>query len=127
MRLFSFAAAVLAVTLPSVAGAATFTPDDEARIVGLSSPEFAPGGARVALVRTVQDTARIGVSGWSYGGYMGDARVPVTQSFRMYRILEDNNRPVRFIGILVDGHNPGDIVRRIERERVWTDWAVQGL
>jgi hypothetical protein len=51
----------------------------------------------------------------------------VTQSFRMYRILKDNNRPVRFIGIPVDGHNPGDIVRRIERERVWTDWAAQGL
>jgi dipeptidyl aminopeptidase/acylaminoacyl peptidase len=58
---------------------------------------------------------------------IGDARVPVTQSFRMYRILKDNNRPVRFIGIPVDGHNPGDIVRRIERERVWTDWAAQGL
>ncbi|MDP9106882.1 MAG: S9 family peptidase [Candidatus Eremiobacteraeota bacterium] len=58
---------------------------------------------------------------------IGDARVPVTQSFRMYRILKDNNRPVRFVGIPVDGHNPGDIVRRIERERVWTDWAAQGL
>jgi dipeptidyl aminopeptidase/acylaminoacyl peptidase len=58
---------------------------------------------------------------------IGDARVPVTQSFRMYRILKDNNRPVRFIGIPVDGHNPGDIVRRIERERIWTDWAAQGL
>lgn len=58
---------------------------------------------------------------------IGDARVPVTQSFRMYRILKDNNRPVRFIGIPVDGHNPGDIVRRIERERVWSDWAAQGL
>ena len=58
---------------------------------------------------------------------IGDSRVPVTQSFRMYRILNDNNRPVRFIGIPVDGHNPGDIVRRIERERYWTEWAAQGL
>ena len=58
---------------------------------------------------------------------IGDARVPVTQSFRMYRILKDNNRPVRFIGIPVDGHNPGDVVRRIERERYWTEWAAQGL
>jgi dipeptidyl aminopeptidase/acylaminoacyl peptidase len=56
MRFILFAAAVLAVALPSTAAAATFTPDDEARIVGLSSPVFAPDGARIALVRTLQDT-----------------------------------------------------------------------
>ncbi len=58
---------------------------------------------------------------------MGDARVPVTQSFRMYRTLKDNGKQVRFIGIPVDGHNPGDIVRRIDREKLWVDWAVDGL
>ncbi len=58
---------------------------------------------------------------------IGDARVPVTQSFRMYRTLKDNGKPVRFVGIPVDGHNPGDIVRRIERERLWVDWAVDAL
>jgi dipeptidyl aminopeptidase/acylaminoacyl peptidase len=58
---------------------------------------------------------------------IGDARVPVTQSFRMYRALKDNGKPVRFIGIPVDGHNPGDIVRRIEREGLWTDWAAQAV
>ena len=56
MRFLIVAATVLAAALPSAAAAATFTPDDEARIVSLSSPVFAPGGARVALVRTVQDT-----------------------------------------------------------------------
>ncbi len=58
---------------------------------------------------------------------IGDARVPVTQSFRMYRTLKDNGKPVRFVGIPVDGHNPGDIVRRIERDRLWVDWAVDAL
>ena len=58
---------------------------------------------------------------------IGDARVPVTQSFRMYRTLKDNGKQVRFIGIPVDGHNPGDIVRRIDREKLWVDWAVDGL
>ena len=58
---------------------------------------------------------------------MGDARVPVTQSFRMYRTLKDNGKQVRFIGIPVDGHSPSDIVRRIDRERLWVDWAVDGL
>ncbi len=58
---------------------------------------------------------------------IGDARVPVTQSFRMYRTLKDNGKPVRFVGIPVDGHNPGDIVRRIAREQLWIDWAVDAL
>lgn len=58
---------------------------------------------------------------------IGDARVPVSQSFRMYRTLKDNGRPVRFIGIPVDGHNPGDPIRRIEREQLWTDWAADAV
>lgn len=58
---------------------------------------------------------------------IGDARVPVTQSFRMYRTLKDNGKDVRFIGIPVDGHNPGDIVRRIEREKLWSDWAADAI
>ncbi|HTJ27679.1 MAG TPA: S9 family peptidase [Candidatus Limnocylindria bacterium] len=58
---------------------------------------------------------------------IGDARVPVTQSFRMYRTLKDNGKRVRFIGIPVNGHNPGDIVRRIDRERLWADWAANAV
>lgn len=58
---------------------------------------------------------------------IGDARVPVTQSFRMYRALKDNGKPVRFIGIPVDGHFPGDIVRRIEVDRLWTNWAADAV
>ncbi len=54
---------------------------------------------------------------------IGDYRVPVTQSFRMYHTLKDNGKDVRFIGIPVDGHNPSDIVRRMERDRLWVDWA----
>jgi dipeptidyl aminopeptidase/acylaminoacyl peptidase len=58
---------------------------------------------------------------------IGDARVPVTQSFRMYRTLKDNGKNVRFIGIPVNGHNPSDVVRRIDRERLWTDWAATAI
>lgn len=58
---------------------------------------------------------------------IGDARVPVTQSFRMYRTLKDNGKRVRFIGIPVNGHNPSDVVRRIDRERLWTDWAAAAV
>ncbi|GAC1545924.1 MAG: S9 family peptidase [Vulcanimicrobiaceae bacterium] len=58
---------------------------------------------------------------------IGDYRVPVTQSFRMYHTLKDNGKDVRFIGIPVDGHNPMDIVRRMERDRLWVDWADRYL
>ncbi len=58
---------------------------------------------------------------------IGDYRVPVTQSFRMYHTLKDNGKDVRFIGIPVDGHNPSDIVRRMERDRLWVDWADRYL
>ncbi len=58
---------------------------------------------------------------------IGDYRVPVTQSFRMYHTLKDNGKDVRFIGIPVDGHNPSDIVRRMERDRLWVDWADRSL
>nr|MDQ6943196.1 hypothetical protein [Candidatus Eremiobacteraeota bacterium] len=57
MRFFVLPLAVFALTVPSAAAAAaTFTPDDEARIVGLSSPVFAPDGGHIAVVRTIQDT-----------------------------------------------------------------------
>lgn len=58
---------------------------------------------------------------------IGDYRVPITQSYRMYHLLKDNGKDVRFIGIPVDGHNPSDIVRRMERDRLWIDWADRYL
>ncbi len=58
---------------------------------------------------------------------IGDYRVPITQSYRMYHLLKDNGKDVTFIGIPVDGHNPSDIVRRMERDRLWVDWADRYL
>ncbi len=40
---------------------------------------------------------------------------------------KDNGKEVTFIGISVDGHNPSDIVRRMERDRLWVDWADRYL
>jgi dipeptidyl aminopeptidase/acylaminoacyl peptidase len=58
---------------------------------------------------------------------MGDVRVPVTQSFEMYRALRDNHVPVRFVGIPVDGHYPSDPVRRSEIDRLWLRWLDDHL
>jgi dipeptidyl aminopeptidase/acylaminoacyl peptidase len=58
---------------------------------------------------------------------IGDVRVPVTQSFEMYHALADNHIPVRFVGIPVDGHFPGDPVRRHDVFGLWSTWLADHL
>jgi dipeptidyl aminopeptidase/acylaminoacyl peptidase len=167
-----------------------------------------PGRDVMAGIATVEqtahvDTSRIGVSGWSYGGYMtswleghysiwkaavagaavnnwvdeyalsdnnvsvgisqlsgspyvgnnmelyraqspityawnintptlilsdtGDVRVPITQSYEMFRALTDHGVPVRFFAYPVAGHSPGDPVRALDVNRRWIGWLVQYL
>ena len=154
-------------------------------------------GLKVVKGRGFVDPARIGVSGWSYGGYMtswlighyndwkvavtgatvtdfidqyaladfnvqarwsfggspytdgrekayreqspitfapriktptlilsdtGDARVPITQSYRLYHALKDNGVPTKFLAWPVPGHFPGDPVRSRSVYREWVGW-----
>lgn len=154
-------------------------------------------GLKVVKGRGFVDPARIGVSGWSYGGYMtswlighydvwkvavtgatvtdfidqynladfnvlarwsfggspwtggrdkayreqspityaarvktptlilsttGDARVPVTQSYRLYHALKDNGVTTRFVAWPVSGHFPSDPVRTRSVYREWIGW-----
>jgi dipeptidyl aminopeptidase/acylaminoacyl peptidase len=58
---------------------------------------------------------------------IGDVRVPVTQSFEMYHALADNHIPVRFVGVPVDGHFPGDPVRRHDVIALWNTWLADHL
>jgi len=53
---------------------------------------------------------------------IGDVRVPISQSFAMYHALKDNNVPVRFVGIPVDGHFPSDPVRYHDVLALWGTW-----
>ncbi len=57
----------------------------------------------------------------------GDARVPITQSYEMFRALRDRGVPVRFFAYPVAGHFPGDPVRAMDVDRRWIDWLVQYL
>jgi dipeptidyl aminopeptidase/acylaminoacyl peptidase len=57
----------------------------------------------------------------------GDVRVPVTQSYQMYRALRDNNVPVKFIAFPVSGHSPEDPLRQIEIEKRYIEWFTQYL
>ncbi len=52
----------------------------------------------------------------------GDARVPITQSYRLYRTLKDNGVETRFFAWPVAGHSPGDPVRQMDVSRRWIAW-----
>jgi dipeptidyl aminopeptidase/acylaminoacyl peptidase len=52
----------------------------------------------------------------------GDARVPITQSYRLFHALKDNGVETRFIAFPVPGHFPGDPVRSRAVYRAWLDW-----
>jgi dipeptidyl aminopeptidase/acylaminoacyl peptidase len=57
----------------------------------------------------------------------GDARVPITQSYRLYHTLKDNDVPVKFIAYPVSGHFPGDPVRQKDVFRRWVAWLDEHL
>jgi len=57
----------------------------------------------------------------------GDVRVPVTQSYEMFRALTDHGVAVRFFAYPVAGHFPGDPVRSLDVNRRWIDWLVRYL
>jgi dipeptidyl aminopeptidase/acylaminoacyl peptidase len=52
----------------------------------------------------------------------GDARVPVTQSYRLYHALKDNGVTTRFVAWPVPGHFPADPVRARSVYREWIGW-----
>ena len=57
----------------------------------------------------------------------GDVRVPIMQSFAMYRALRDNGVPVKFIAYPVSGHSPDDPVHGADIERRYVEWFSRYL
>jgi dipeptidyl aminopeptidase/acylaminoacyl peptidase len=57
----------------------------------------------------------------------GDARVTVTQSYKFYHALKDNNVPVKFVAYPVPGHFPGDPTRQKDVYRRWVAWLDEQL
>ena len=57
----------------------------------------------------------------------GDARVPITQSYRLFHILKENGVTTRFFAYPVSGHFPGDPVRGLDSRRRWLEWLEQYL
>ncbi|MDQ2872321.1 MAG: S9 family peptidase [Candidatus Eremiobacteraeota bacterium] len=60
-------------------------------------------------------------------GDIGDNNVTITNSFKMYHALKDNNVPVSFIAYPVHGHFPSDPVRSEDVMRHWIGWLDRYL
>jgi dipeptidyl aminopeptidase/acylaminoacyl peptidase len=57
----------------------------------------------------------------------GDFRVPIAQSFSLYRALVDNHVKTEFYAIPVGGHFPADPIRQMDVYQRWQDWLVPYL
>jgi dipeptidyl aminopeptidase/acylaminoacyl peptidase len=57
----------------------------------------------------------------------GDFRVPITQSFGLYRALMDNHVTTEFYAIPMGGHFPNDPVRQMDVYQRWVDWLQRFL
>ena len=57
----------------------------------------------------------------------GDFRVPITQSYGLYRALVDNHVTTEFYAIPSGGHFPGDPIRQMDVYQRWIDWLQRYL
>jgi dipeptidyl aminopeptidase/acylaminoacyl peptidase len=57
----------------------------------------------------------------------GDYRVPITQSYQLYRALVDNKIPTQFIAYPLPGHSPADPVHSRDVSRRWVEWLARYL
>jgi len=57
----------------------------------------------------------------------GDFRVPITQSFGLYRALVDNHVTTEFYAIPSGGHFPNDPIRQMDVYQRWVDWLQRFL
>jgi dipeptidyl aminopeptidase/acylaminoacyl peptidase len=51
--------------------------------------------------------------------------VPITESYKLYRALDDQNVPVKFVAYPIPGHFPADPVHRRDVYRRWCEWMEQ--
>jgi dipeptidyl aminopeptidase/acylaminoacyl peptidase len=56
---------------------------------------------------------------------VGDARVPIPESYELFRALQDLHKPVEFYAYPIDGHEPGDPVRADDIIRRWAGWFAE--
>jgi dipeptidyl aminopeptidase/acylaminoacyl peptidase len=57
----------------------------------------------------------------------GDFRVPIAQSFGLYRALKDNQVTTEFWAIPTGGHFPGDPIGQMDVYSRWIEWLTRYL
>lgn len=57
----------------------------------------------------------------------GDERVPITQSYEMFRALRDHHVTTKFYAYPVAGHFPADPVRSLDVYTRWVGWIAEYL
>jgi len=57
----------------------------------------------------------------------GDTRVPIADSYELFRALLDNGVTTKFFAYPVPGHFPGDPLRAADVRKRWIDWLAQYL
>jgi len=58
---------------------------------------------------------------------VGDADVPIVNSYEWHRALRDNGVPVEFHAYPVDSHMPRGVAQNMDVSRRWVEWMVQHL
>jgi dipeptidyl aminopeptidase/acylaminoacyl peptidase len=58
-------------------------------------------------------------------GDVGDANVPIVNSYEMYHALKDHGVTVQFVAYPVDVHFPNDPVRETDVNRRWIAWLAK--
>jgi dipeptidyl aminopeptidase/acylaminoacyl peptidase len=57
----------------------------------------------------------------------GDTRVPIANSYELYRALMDNGVTTKFFAYPIGGHSPADPIRGRDVRKRWIEWLAQYL
>jgi dipeptidyl aminopeptidase/acylaminoacyl peptidase len=57
----------------------------------------------------------------------GDTRVPIAESYELFRALKDNGVTTQFFAYPVSGHSPSDPIRQRDIRKRWVEWLAKYL
>jgi len=55
----------------------------------------------------------------------GDTRVPIANSYELFRVLKDNGVTTQFFAYPISGHSPNDPIRARDVRKRWVEWIAK--
>jgi dipeptidyl aminopeptidase/acylaminoacyl peptidase len=55
----------------------------------------------------------------------GDTRVPIANSYELFRVLKDNDVTTQFVAYPISGHSPADPIRARDVRKRWVEWIAK--